>query len=258
MIMRDLLIEEQSILKFIRDYTAQAGYTQVVVGVSGGLDSAVVATLAVKALGSQNVKGLILPYKTSSKENVIDAKGLSEQLGIIHKIIEISSIVDSYFDNVAPSANTMRRGNYMARIRMTVLYDHSASIPALVIGTGNKSELLTGYTTQYGDNACAFEPIGHLYKTEVRLLAHQIGVPKPIIEKKPTADLWYGQTDEGELGMSYDMLDDILRKLIDEKIECDQLIDRGYNPTSVKRVCALFRNSSFKRSLPPIIGEAIY
>ncbi len=251
--MIDMNKEEQAIIAFIKKYVSRSGFKRVVIGISGGIDSAVVAALAVKALGKGNVSGLLLPYKTSSKENVEDALQLIDSLQIEHKIIDISPMVDSYFVANCPDADVLRKGNFMARIRMCVLYDHSAAIPALVIGTGNKSELLTGYTTQYGDNACAFEPIGHLYKTEVKILAKQLGIPQAIIDKKPSADLWEGQSDEEEIGLSYELLDDILARLIDDEIEPDDLIASSYNAKAVNKVWSLYQKSAFKREMPPDI-----
>jgi NAD+ synthase len=211
---------EDRLVKFIQDYVHKSGFENVVIGVSGGLDSAVVATLCVKALGAEHVHGLLLPYGLSISDNFVDSENLCKHLKISYDVVNITPLIDMYFDRF-PTSNKVQFGNKCARERMAILYDFSVRHNALVAGTSNKSEMMIGYFTQYGDGAAAFEPIGDLYKTEVFELAKQLGVPEAIINKKPTADLWPGQTDEGEIGLSYADLDIILFSL--EKMANDNM-----------------------------------
>jgi NAD+ synthase len=215
------------------------------------VDSATVAFLAAEALGPQNVTGLWLPYRTSSAESERDAKAVVAALGINWHTVDISPQIDAYFDR-HPDASRLRRANKMARERMTVAYDYSAATNALVFGTSNKTELLLGYGTQYGDMASAINPIGDLYKTQLRQLAVELNVPSPIIEKAPTADLWPGQTDEGELGFTYEDVDRLLMHMVDRRETDDQLQALGFEAKFVQRVRRLVRNSQFKRRLPVI------
>jgi|SRR5690554_1104600 len=251
----DLKHEETRIIDFIRFYVTQAGKKSVILGLSGGLDSAVTAALAIEALGSNNVRAIILPYRTSNHKNVEDAIDLAERLMLQHRVITITPYVDTYYAENAPEASTLRRGNFMARIRMSILYDLSAEYNALVIGTGNRTELLTGYTTQFGDNACAFEPIGHLYKTEVRKFAGNLNIGERIIDKDPSADLWHGQTDEEELGLSYEKLDAILYLLTEKKLAPGEIKEQGYSEHDVDRVTYLYKKSAFKRRMPLLIND---
>jgi NAD+ synthase len=206
----------EQIVEFIRAFVKENGFSRLIVGLSGGIDSSLSATLAVKAIGKENVYGVMLPYKKSSPASLDDAQALASWLGIRSEIVEITSFADSYFDIYEPNADKLRRGNWMARSRMCVLYDLSAKYGALVVGTGNRTELEVGYCTQYGDAACAFEPIGGLYKSEVWEMSRILGIPEQIITKAPTADLWDEQTDEGELGMTYARLDELLYRLYEQ------------------------------------------
>jgi len=243
--------EEVRIVEFICNQLEKAGLDHLIVGISGGIDSAVTAALCVKAIGKDKVKGFLLPYKHSHPDSLNHGKLLVEYLGIEYYKIEISPMVDIFFDEYFPEAGSLRRGNRMARERMCVLYDQSARFGGLVAGTGNKSELLTGYVTQYGDGACAFEPMGHLYKTEVYQLANLLKIPKELIDKEPTADLWDGQTDESEMGLSYALLDELLYRLYERcESEADILAD-GYKQEDINRVKELYHKSKFKRNLPP-------
>lgn len=253
--MRNIDYQKQKarIAAYIRDYLRRSGKDRVVLGLSGGIDSAVIAALCAEAIDVRHVHATILPYRDSNPVNVEDAVKLAKKLHIRHRTIDITPYVDTYFSENSPEATILRKGNFMARIRMCILYDLSAFYNALVVGTGNRSELLTGYTTQYGDNACAFEPIGHLYKTEVRELAGLLHVGRGIIDKKPSADLWQGQTDEEEIGMSYRLLDEILYYLFDEKISIEAIVRLGYNQADIQRVVELHKNSAFKRRLPELI-----
>jgi len=200
---------KKKLITFIRCQTKRAGVGRMVIGLSGGVDSAVSVYLAAAALGPKNVLGLMMPYKTSSPIDTKDARLVVKALGIKSKTISITPMVDAYFKKF-PKANRVRRGNKMARERMSILYDQSKVFDALVMGTGNKTEILLGYYTLHGDAACSINAIGSLYKTQVRQLAKSLGVPEGIITKAPSAGLWPGQTDEGEMGITYDELDNII------------------------------------------------
>lgn len=250
--MRSINLQDEinRIYDFIRQFTANNGFENVIVGLSGGIDSSLTATLAVNALGKEHVHGIMMPYRTSHPYSLADAQKLAEFLDIKTEIVDISPMVDGYFHTYETDADALRRGNYMARTRMCVLYDKSGKYKALVAGTSNRSEILTGYCTQYGDSACAFEPIGHLYKTEVRGMAKLLGIPAVIIEKPPTADLWADQTDEKELGLTYTRLDAILYAMMEKKLSDAQIIQNGYTQEEIDRVKHLVRISAFKRRLP--------
>ena len=195
----DLSVLEEVLVNFLREEAGKVGFKKVVLGLSGGIDSALVAFLAVKAFGPENVLGIMMPYKSSSKESVEHAQLVIEKTGMRSKLVEITPMVDAYFA-MNPDMNSLRKGNKMARERMSILFDHSAAENALVLGTSNKTELLLGYGTQFGDSASAINAIGDLYKTHVWDLSRHMGVPNELIDKKPSADLWEGQTDEQELG----------------------------------------------------------
>ena len=242
---------EKVLVRFIRDEIAKSGCGRALLGLSGGLDSAVCATLAARALGPKNVLGLIMPYGASSPRDVRDAVSLARRLRIRHETIDISPQIDAYF-TVHPTEDRVRRGNKMARERMSVLYDRSAQEGGLVLGTSNKTELLIGYGTIFGDMACALNPMGDLYKTQVRELARHLGVPASIRAKAPTAGLWPGQTDEGEIGLSYEEIDAILCGLVEGRQSRKELVAAGHRPAAVDRVLRRVRASEFKRKLPPI------
>ena len=244
------------LVRFIKDETTNAGFDKAVVGISGGVDSSVSAFLAAEALGKKNVLGVILPYKTSSKESVLDAQELARVAGIRSEHVDISEIVDGYAEK-RQIREKVRLGNIMARTRMIVLYDISARERALVLGTSNKTELLIGYGTQFGDMACALNPLGDLYKSQIWQLAKELGVPRNIIEKQPTADLWPGQTDEREIGISYAELDDLLFQMIDERLTAEELVKAGFKKQTVRKVAELVRKNQFKRR-PPLIAKVSY
>ncbi len=240
------------IAEFIRAQLAQAGFGKVLLGLSGGIDSALVAYLAAEAIGPQNVLAILMPYKTSSPASRGDAETIVDDLGLPSELVDISPIVDGYFDESRAGAAPLRRGNFMARARMMVLYDHSVTWGGLVIGTGNKTEALIGYSTLWGDSASAFNPIGDLYKSQVRQLSAAVGVPDAVIAKAPSADLWPGQTDEDEVGFSYAEVDRILFRLVDRRLSLDEVVADGFERELVERVDRMVAGSEFKRQVPPI------
>jgi len=246
-VVRKLLVE------FLLDETTKAGFEKGVIGLSGGVDSAVVAYLAAEALGKENVLAVLMPYSSSSPESAADAEMVLKALGIRGETVSISGMVDAYLSK-HPGLDNVRKGNLMARARMMVLYDLSARERGLVFGTSNKTEIMLGYGTQFGDTACALNPLGDLYKTQVWQLAAEIGVPKRIVENKPTADLWAGQTDEGELGFSYKLVDQLLYYMIDERRTDAELEERGFEPHFIEKVKRLVQRNQFKRR-PPVIAK---
>ncbi|WP_456397460.1 NAD+ synthase [Desulfurobacterium sp.] len=236
---------------FIKQEIEKAGFKKAVIGVSGGIDSALSSFLTVRALGKDNVILISMPYKESSKSSVEDARLVGKVLGAEFYEIDITPQIDAYFKRF-PEASKLRRGNKMARERMSILYDFAHDNNALVVGTSNKSELLIGYSTRWGDNAHDINPLGDLYKTQVWELARYIGVPERIVQKKPSADLWPGQTDEGEIGFSYNLLDQILVAYVDLKIRKEEIIAFGYEPEIVEKVMKMIQHSQYKRKLPVI------
>ncbi len=236
---------------FIRNEIHRAGFEHAVFGLSGGIDSSVVAYLVARALGPKNVLAVTMPYKTSSTATRSDSQTVVDALGVQTVDVPITGQIDAYFA-MFPDAAQMRLANKCARERMTVLYDQSAAFSGLVVGTSNKSELLLGYGTQYGDMASAINPIGDLYKTQLYQLAEHLGVPESIRTKKPTGDLWIGQTDEGELGFSYAEVDQLLMLLVDRRWRRAELIDAGFAPAFVDRVIEMVRRNHYKRRMPVI------
>jgi NAD+ synthase len=239
------------LVAFIRNEVRKVGVERVVLGLSGGVDSSLAAFLAAEALGPENVLGIRMPYSASSQESLDHAALVADATGIVMKTVPITPQIDAYFAAI-PDATPLRRGNKMARERMTILYDHSASWRALVLGTSNKTELLLGYGTLHGDMASALNPLGDLYKTQVWGLSEHVGVPAPIIEKQPSADLWQGQTDEHELGFEYRAVDRLLYLMVDERWEDEELVAAGFAPPFVARVGTMVQRSQFKRRLPVI------
>jgi NAD+ synthase len=242
---------EKVLTRFIREELNRFGFSKGILGLSGGLDSAVCAVLAARALGPGNVLALVMPYGIASAADVADATALARLLGIRSATVDIAPQVDAYFSRY-PTDNRVFRGNKMARERMSILYDFSAREKALILGTSNKTELLVGYGTIHGDMACAINPMGDLFKTQVRELAAWLSVPKSILEKQPTAGLWPGQTDEGELGIAYADLDAILYEMADRRRSVPEIVALGFKDEVVRRVADMVRRSEFKRKLPPI------
>ena len=237
--------------RFIRAEIRRAGFEHAVVGLSGGIDSSVVTFLCARALGAENVLAVTMPYKTSSEATRSDSQAVIDQLGVHTVNVPITDQVDAYYARF-PDASQLRRANKCARERMTVLYDQSAAFQALVAGTSNKSELLLGYGTQFGDMASAINPVGDLYKTQLYHLAAHLGVPKPILTKDPTGDLWIGQTDEGELGFSYAEVDRLLVLLVDRRWRRAELVRAGFEAEFVDRVVTMIRRNHYKRRMPVI------
>lgn len=241
-----------TITRFLTGKMLSAGSDGYVVGVSGGIDSAVSAALAVRAAGKQKVLGLLMPFRSSSSSSVSDATTLCTQLGIEFQRVDISPMIDAYFPKISDD-NRLRAGNKMARERMSILFDKAQERNRLVLGTGNRTEICLGYTTWYGDSACSVNPIGELYKTDVRAIARILDIPEQIITKHPTADLWEGQTDEGEIGVTYDQIDRLLRRVVDEgEVSMTKLVAEGFSQNDISRVVSYLNRNEFKRRLPDI------
>ncbi len=236
---------------FIRSELTRVGFTKAVIGLSGGIDSSLSCYLAAEALGPENVLGIRMPYKTSSQDSLDHAQMVIDHTGIQSLTIPITEMADPLLDDI-PTEDNVRRGNVMARMRMIVLYDQSAAFHGLVVGTSNKTEILLGYSTQFGDSAAAINPLGDLYKTQVRQLSREMSVPDVIINKPPTADLWLGQTDEGELGFTYEDADRLLILLVDHRYTPQECVEAGFAEPFVRTVVERIRRYHFKRVMPPI------
>ncbi|MBO9540748.1 NAD+ synthase [bacterium] len=239
--------------KFLVNEVTKVGFKRVVLGLSGGIDSALVVYLAVRALGPEAVSVIAMPYKSSNPESLAHAQLIADDLGLSLMTEEITPMVDAFYAR-HPEASAHRRGNFMARQRMCVLYDHSALVNGLVLGTSNKTELLLGYGTQHGDLASALNPLGDLYKTQVRQLSRYVGVPAPVIDKPPSADLFEGQSDEADLGFTYDEVDRLLYHLVDLRKSREEVLALGFSPEMLKTVERRIRLNHFKRR-PPILPK---
>ncbi|MEA3497746.1 MAG: NAD+ synthase [Campylobacterota bacterium] len=242
-------IKEQ-LIDFLKDEVSKIGMKKLVVGISGGLDSAIVAVLCKEAF-KDNMHGVFMPSHFSSDESIVDAKELCEKFDISYEVVEIAPMVKGYFDNVK-DATPLRIGNLSARMRMSVLYDISARDNSLVVGTSNRSEILLGYGTLFGDTACAINPIGQLYKSDAFEFARYIGVTDAIIDKKPSADLWEGQSDEDELGYTYKTMDDVLKLMIDKNKTKDELLSIGIDEELIDMLSYRVKANAFKGKLPTI------
>jgi len=251
----DLLLDVSKVRKilidFIRNELTRTNFQQVVIGLSGGLDSSLACYLAVEALGAGHVLAIRMPYSSSSPESLEHAQLVIQATQVKSQTIPISGMADALIMR-SPEMSAFRKGNIMARSRMIVLFDQSAANNALVVGTGNKTEILLGYSTLYGDAACAFNPLGDLYKTQIRQLARAMGLPEVIIQKPPSADLWVGQTDEGELGFTYDEVDQLLYLLVEKHKSIEECETAGFDRKFVEQVLARIRQYRFKRVMPPI------
>jgi NAD+ synthase len=239
------------IVGFIQDQIAKAGMKRAVIGLSGGIDSALSAYLSAEALGAENVLAVRMPYKSSSEDSLSDAESVIQALGLSSLTVTITEMADPLIERF-PDISNVRKGNIMARLRMTVLYDQSAAWGGLVMGTSNKTEILLGYSTIYGDSGVALQPIGDLYKTQIRELAAALRVPQTIIDKPPSADLWIGQTDEGELGYTYAEVDQLLYLLVDERYTVDEAVDEGFGRTFVEGVWQRVKSNHYKRTMPNV------
>ncbi|HEY5629268.1 MAG TPA: NAD+ synthase [Candidatus Limnocylindrales bacterium] len=257
----DTGVARRVIAEFISGQLRQAGFERAVLALSGGIDSALVAYLVAEAIGPERLLCVMMPYRTSSPDSQADAEAVVAALGCTSELIEITAMVDGYFgaEGVpgaagaeALEASILRRGNYMARMRMATIYDRSVTWRGLVVGTGNKTESLIGYTTLFGDSACAFNPIGDLYKSQVRQLSAAVGVPETVIRKAPSADLWPGQTDETEAGFTYPVLDRVLFWRVDRRRSVDEMVAMGFERALVERVDRMVAGAEFKRQVPPI------
>ncbi len=244
-LVRDLLT------RFIHSEITRTGFSRAILGISGGIDSALVAYLAVEALGADNVLGIRMPYKTSSQDSLDHAQQVINALKIPSMTIPITEMADGLISKF-PEMSNMRQGNIMARCRMVILYDQSEAFRGLVIGTGNKTEIMLGYSTLYGDSAHALNPIGDLYKAQIRQLSRAIGVPEEIVNKAPSADLWAGQTDEQELGFTYEQADQLLFLLVDQRYSPEECIEAGFDKKFVEIVTNRIRRNHFKRVMPPV------
>lgn len=236
---------------FIRSEVTRVGYSRAVINLSGGLDSALSLVLAVEALGADNVFAMRLPYRTSSPDSLEHAQLLIDQFQVPSETIDISDMADPLIQR-DPNISNVRKGNILARMRMIVMYDKTEVFKGLPIGTSNKTEILLGYSTLWGDMASAINPIGDLYKTQVRQLSRALGIPAPIVDKPPSADLWQGQTDEGELGFTYDQVDKLLYLLVDQRYSPKECIEEGFDEKFVNAVITRVRRNQFKRMMPPI------
>ncbi len=244
-------LARQILTGFIRTEITRAGFSHAVVNLSGGLDSSLSCYLAAEAVGAQNVLALILPYKTSTPDTGEHARLVIDALGVQSLAIPITDMADGLISRF-PDMDRIRQGNIMARMRMIALYDQSAAFAGLAVGTGNKTEILLGYTTLFGDAACAINPLGDLYKTQVRQLAKAVGVPQVILDKPPTAGLWIGQTDEGELGYTYAEVDQLLYLLVDQRYRPEDCVEAGFDESFVRSVMERVQRNQFKRVMPPI------
>ncbi|MBD3170416.1 MAG: NAD+ synthase [candidate division Zixibacteria bacterium] len=239
----------EKLITFLKENLERVGRNGFVLGLSGGLDSSVCAALAVEAIGAGKINALMMPYATSSSASISDAEMLAEKLKIKVTKIDITPIVEPYF-KLETDINYLRKGNFMARIRMALLYDHAARTRSLVLGTSNKSEALLGYGTLHGDVAWDINPLWDLYKTQVRTLAEYLEIPQAIIHKKPTADLWQGQTDENELGFTYERVDKLLFLALDKALRDPEIETEGFSMEEINRAKRLVKANQFKRSGP--------
>ena len=249
----DLNLKEvhSELVEFLRESFKKAGFSKAVLGLSGGIDSALVAYLLRDALGKENVLAIMMPYKSSNPDSLNHAKLVREDLGINSKTIEITDMIDAYFKN-EKEATSLRMGNKMARERMSILFDYSSKENALVVGTSNKTEIYLGYSTQFGDSACALNPIGDLYKTNIWDLSRYLKIPNELIEKKPSADLWEGQTDEQEMGLTYKEADQVLYRMLEENKTVEEILNEGFDKSLVENIVRRMNRSEYKRRMPLI------
>ena len=249
----DLNMKEvhKELVDFLKENFKKNGFSKAVLGLSGGIDSALAAYLLRDALGKENVLAIMMPYKSSNPDSLNHAKLVIEDLKINSKTIEITDMIDAYFKN-EKEATSLRMGNKMARERMSILFDYSSKENALVVGTSNKTEIYLGYSTQFGDSACALNPIGDLYKTNIWDLSRYLKIPNELIEKKPSADLWEGQTDEQEMGLTYKEADQVLYRMLEENKTVEEVLAEGFNKDLVDNIVRRMNRSEYKRRMPLI------
>jgi NAD+ synthase len=247
----DYSLVEDILTSFLRNEVQKFGFRSVAIGLSGGIDSAVVIELAVRAFGAGQVLGVMMPYRSSSPESLEHAELMISRLGVRSEVVDISPAVDAFVRSV-PEGDLLRRGNIMARTRMVYLYDISARDGRLIIGTSNKTELLLGYGTLFGDMASAINPVGDLYKTQLRGLARHLGIPEPLIAKVPSADLWEGQSDEADLGFSYEDADSILYMMLEKRMDRQSMLAEGVPAAFYDRVRKMVVSNQYKRMMPVI------
>jgi NAD+ synthase len=246
----DEALVRRMLVSFLRDETAKVGLRRAVVGLSGGVDSAVSLALAAEALGPANVLAVHTPSRTSSAASLEDARAVAEGWGVELRIMPIAAQIDAYRELVG-ELHKVRLGNKMARERKSIEFD-LAWPDGAVIGTSNKTELLLGYGTWFGDMASSLNPIGDLYKTQLRELAAHLGIPERVVRKAPSAELWAGQTDEDELGFTYAQADLILYFMVDRRVRMEELAAAGFDERLVRRIRDMVRRSHFKRVTPLI------
>ena len=244
-------IARRMLTGFIKDEIAKSGMKRAVLGLSGGIDSALSAYLSAEALGPENVLAVRMPYRTSAADSLSDAELVIQALGIQSLTVPITDMAEPLFAQF-PDMSNGRKGNIMARLRMTVLYDQSVAFGGLVMGTSNKTELLLGYSTIYGDSGVALHPIGDLYKTQIRQLGAALNLPESVRIKAPSADLWVGQTDEGELGSTYADVDQVLYLIVDERYTLDEVVAEGFARPFVESVWRRVKINHYKRTMPNI------
>lgn len=253
-------LAERVLCRFLQEEAGKFGFTRGILGLSGGIDSAVVLELAARAYGPENVTALAMPYRNSNPISLELAKEAAARAHVELQVIDITPMADAFIEQCAAQAATLtpemrlRQGNIMARARMVVLYDQSVVRNALVLGTSNKTELLLGYSTQFGDSAAAINPIGDLYKSQIVQMARHLNVPQGIIDRPPSADLWQGQTDEDEIGFSYDALDSLLHRAVDRRYTRKELLAVGFAEEFVTRVKSMVKRNQYKRR-PPVIAK---
>ena len=240
--------------RFLREELGTAGFERAVVGLSGGIDSAVSAALCARALGPSNTLGVMMPYRSSNPDSERDARAVGEALGIELRLVDVSPMADGYLAGPPEVSDATRRGNVLARCRMTILYDLSVEWRGLVVGTSNKTEMLLGYSTQFGDSAHAVNPLGDLYKHQVYQLARWLELPAQVIDKPPSADLFEGQTDEADLGFTYAEVDRLLVRMVDRRLTERELVAEGFGAPFIRTVARRIAQNQYKR-LPPVIAK---
>lgn len=241
------------VLQFVRDVVSDAGADGAVLGLSGGIDSTTTAFLAAEALGEENLHGIVMPSEVNAEENMSDAERVAQMLGIEYDVIEIQPIAEEFFDVFPEAADDKQAaGNVYVRTRAVLGYFVANYENKVVLGTGNRSEALLGYFTKYGDQAVDCNPIGNLYKQQVRQLAASLGVPDDLVSKTPSAGMWVGQTDEAEMGVDYDTIDAVLALHVDGPLSKAATVRHlGVEETTVDRVVELYERSEHKRHMPP-------